>query len=62
MANDDGKFKAQDELDKKRSKPRMPKHCFKMRNTLNEEKLQTFFTEDEKKTAGESLQARSLII
>lgn len=56
MVNDAEKFKAEDELVKKKieAKNALENYCFQMRNTLNEEKLKTVFTEDEKKTVEEA--------
>lgn len=52
MVNDAEKFKAEDELIKKKveAKNGFENYCFQMKNTLNEEKLKDVFTEDEKKT------------
>merc|ERR1712048_1448983 len=52
MVNDAEKFKAEDELIKKKveAKNSFENYCFQMKNTLNEEKLKEAFTEDEKKT------------
>jgi L1 cell adhesion molecule like protein len=52
MVQDAEKFKAEDELVKKKieAKNGLENYCFQMRNTLNEEKLKTVFTADEKTT------------
>lgn len=51
MVQDAEKFKAEDELVKKKieAKNGFENYCFQMRNTLNDEKLKTVFTDDEKK-------------
>merc|ERR1712023_306098 len=56
MVNDAEKFKAEDELIKKKveAKNGFENYCFQMKNTLNEEKLKDVFTEDEKKTIEEA--------
>merc|ERR1712048_849268 len=56
MVNDAEKFKAEDELIKKKveAKNSFENYCFQMKNTLNEEKLKEAFTEDEKKTVEET--------
>lgn len=56
MVNDAEKFKAEDELVKKKieAKNGLENYCFQMKNTLNDEKLKTVFTEDEKKTVEEA--------
>jgi len=56
MVNDAEKFKAEDELIKKKveAKNGFENYCFQMKNTLNEEKLKEVFTEDEKKTIEET--------
>jgi len=58
MVNDAEKFKAEDELIKKKveAKNGFENYCFQMKNTLNEEKLKDVFTEDEKKTITETSQ------
>merc|ERR1712054_465183 len=58
MVNDAEKFKAEDELIKKKveAKNGFENYCFQMKNTLNEEKLKDVFTEDEKKTITDSAQ------
>ena len=55
MVNDAEKFKAEDELIKKKieAKNGFENYCFQMKNTLNDEKLKDVFTEDEKKTIEE---------
>merc|ERR1719326_609649 len=52
MVNDAEKFKAEDELIKKKveAKNAFENYYFQMKNTLNEEKLKDVFTEEEKKT------------
>jgi len=52
MVNDAEKFKAEDELMKKKveAKNAFENYCFQMKNTLNEEKLKEVFTEEEKTT------------
>ena len=52
MVQDAEKYKAEDELVKKKveAKNAFENYCFQMKNTLNEEKLKEVFTEDEKKT------------
>jgi len=52
MVNDAEKFKAEDELMKKKveAKNAFENYCFQMKNTLNEEKLKSVFTEEEKTT------------
>jgi len=52
MVNDAEKFKAEDEIVKKKVETRngFENYCFQMKNSLNEEKLKDVFTEDEKKT------------
>merc|ERR1712146_122434 len=56
MVNDAEKYKAEDELVKKKieAKNGFENYCFQMKNTLNEEKLKDAFTEDEKKTIEET--------
>jgi len=56
MVNDAEKFKAEDELVKKKieAKNGFENYCFQMKNTLNEEKLKDVFTDDEKKTIEEA--------
>ena len=51
MVNDAEKFKGEDEVMKKRieTKNSFENYCFQMKNTLNDEKLKTVFTEDDKK-------------
>merc|ERR1711881_318274 len=55
MVNDAEKFKAEDELIKKKveAKNGFENYCFQMKNTLNEEKLKESFTEEEKKNIEE---------
>lgn len=50
MVNDAEKYKGEDEKVKKRieSKNSLENYCFQIRNTLNEEKLISKFTEDDK--------------
>merc|ERR1711977_654188 len=52
MVQDAEKFKAEDELIKKKveAKNALENYCFQMKNTLNEEKLKEVFTEEEKTT------------
>jgi len=56
MVNDAEKYKAEDELVKKKieAKNGFENYCFQMKNTLNDEKLKDVFTEDEKKTIEET--------
>merc|ERR1711943_79604 len=56
MVNDAEKFKAEDELIKKKveAKNGFENYCFQMKNTLNEEKLKDVFTEEEKTTIEEA--------
>jgi L1 cell adhesion molecule like protein len=56
MVQDAEKFKAEDELIKKKieAKNGFENYCFQMKNTLNEEKLKEVFTDDEKKTIEEA--------
>merc|ERR1719284_1342404 len=56
MVNDAEKYKAEDELIKKKveAKNGFENYCFQMKNTLQEEKLKDVFTEDEKKTVEEA--------
>jgi L1 cell adhesion molecule like protein len=56
MVNDAEKFKAEDELVKKKveAKNGFENYCFQMKNTLNDEKLKEVFTEEEKKTVQET--------
>ena len=60
MVKDAQKFKPKDELVKKKieDKNALENYCFQMRNTLNEEKLKTFFAEGEKKTVEEASKER----
>jgi heat shock protein 1/8 len=56
MVNDAEKFKNEDEVIKKRieAKNGFENYCFQMKNTLNDEKLKTVFTEDDKKVIEEA--------
>jgi L1 cell adhesion molecule like protein len=56
MVNDAEKYKAEDELVKKKieAKNGFENYCFQMKNTLNDEKMKDIFTEDEKKTIEEA--------
>ena len=56
MVNDAEKYKAEDELIKKKieAKNGFENYCFQMKNTLSDEKLKDVFTEDEKKTIEET--------
>jgi heat shock protein 1/8 len=56
MVNDAEKYKAEDELVKKKieAKNSFENYCFQMKNTLSDEKLKDVFTEDEKKTIEET--------
>merc|ERR1711988_186054 len=56
MVNDAEKFKAEDELIKKKieAKNGFENYCFQMKNTLNEEKLKDVFTAEEKTTIEEA--------
>jgi len=56
MVNDAEKYKAEDELVKKKieAKNGFENYCFQMKNTLSDEKLKDVFTEDEKKTIEET--------
>jgi len=62
MVADADKFKAQDDAIRKKieAKNGLENYCFQMKNTLNDEKLKTHFTDDDKKvieeTANEGLQ------
>ena len=62
MVQDAEKFKAEDEATKKKieAKNSYDNYCFQMKNTLNEEKLKSAFTDDDKKvieeTSAEGLQ------
>jgi L1 cell adhesion molecule like protein len=55
MVNDAEKYKAEDEIVKKRieSKNQLENYCFSMRNTLNDEKLKEKFTADDIKVIEE---------
>ena len=52
MVQDAEKFKAQDELVRKKidAKNALENYCFQMRNTLNDDKLKDKFSDDDKKT------------
>ena len=56
MVSDAEKFKAEDEAMKSKieAKNSLENYCFQMRNTLNDEKLKTVFTEDDKKVINET--------
>ena len=56
MVNDAEKYKAEDELVKKKieAKNSFENYCFQMKNTLTDDKLKDVFTEDEKKTIEET--------
>lgn len=56
MVNDAEKYKAEDELIKKKieAKNAFENYCFQMKNTLNEEKLKEVFTAEEKTTIEEA--------
>jgi len=56
MVQDGEKFKAEDELIKKKieAKNGFENYCFQMKNTLQEDKLKDIFTDDEKKLIEES--------
>jgi len=56
MVNDAEKFKAEDELVKKKieAKNGFENYCFQMKNTLNDEKLKSIFTDEEKTTIEET--------
>merc|ERR1712127_461740 len=56
MVADADKFRAQDDAMRKRieAKNGLENYCFQMKNTLNEEKLKTHFTYDDKKTIEET--------
>jgi len=62
MVSDAEKFKAEDEAVKAKveAKNGFENYCFQMKNTLDDEKLKTHFTEDDKKliqeTSAEGLQ------
>ena len=62
MVNDAEKFKEEDELIKKKveAKNGFENYCFQMKNTLDDEKLKTHFTDEDKKviqdTSAEGLQ------
>lgn len=51
MVADAEKYKAQDDLIKKRieAKNGLENYCYQMKNTLNEEKLKEHFTDEDKK-------------
>lgn len=52
MVADAEKFKSQDDAIRKKveAKNGLENYCFQMKNTLNEEKLKTHFTDEDKKT------------
>jgi len=52
MVQDAEKFKAQDELVRKKidAKNALENYCFQMRNTLNDDKLKDKFSDEDKKT------------
>ena len=52
MVQDAEKFKAQDELVRKKidAKNALENYCFQMRNTLNDDKLNDKFSDEDKKT------------
>ncbi len=56
MVSDADKFKNEDEIMKKRieTKNSFENYCFQMKNTLNDEKLKSVFTEDDKKVIEEA--------
>ena len=56
MVADADKFRAQDDAMRKRieAKNGLENYCFQMKNTLNEEKLKTHFTDEDKKTIEET--------
>lgn len=56
MVSDAEKFKAEDEAMKSKieAKNGLENYCFQMRNTLNDEKLKSVFTEDDKKVITET--------
>ena len=56
MVNDAEKYKAEDELVKKKieAKNGFENYCFQMKNTLNDEKMKDIFTTDEKTTIEEA--------
>ena len=56
MVSDAEKFKAEDEAMKSKieAKNSLENYCFQMRNTLNDEKLKSVFTEDDKKVINET--------
>ena len=56
MVQDAEKFKAEDEATKKKieAKNGFENYCFQMKNTLNEEKLKSAFTDDDKKVIEET--------
>jgi len=62
MVNDAEKFKEEDEAMAKKiqAKNSLENYCFQMKNTLDDEKLKSVFTDDDKKviqeTANEGLQ------
>ena len=58
MVNEAEKFRAEDDLIRKKveAKNGLENYCFQMKNTLNEEKLKTIFTADEKTTIEQAAQ------
>jgi len=56
MVSDAEKFKAEDEIIKKKIETRnaFEHYCFQMKNTLHEEKIKYAFTEEDKKTIEEA--------
>ena len=56
MVSEAEKYKGEDEIMKKRieAKNSFENYCFQMKNTLNDEKLKSVFTEDDKKLIEES--------
>jgi heat shock 70kDa protein 1/2/6/8 len=56
MVSDAEKFKAEDDAmkDKIEAKNGLENYCFQMKNTLNDEKLQSHFTDDDKKLIEEA--------
>ena len=56
MVSEAEKYKGEDELMKKRieAKNSFENYCFQMKNTLNDEKLKSVFTEDDKKLIEET--------
>ena len=56
MVSEAEKYKGEDEIMKKRieAKNSFENYCFQMKNTLNDEKLKSVFTEDDKKLIEET--------